>query len=59
MTAQVSPIVGVYTASARPMMKPPPTNVAKNKTDYINTPICCFMALFLGRERGMCCESEA
>ena len=28
MTAQVSPMVGVYTASARPTMKPPPTNVA-------------------------------
>ena len=26
--AQVSPMVGVYTASARPTMKPPPTNVA-------------------------------
>lgn len=28
MTAQVSPIVGVYTASVRPTMKPPPTKVA-------------------------------
>lgn len=28
MTAQVSPIVGVYTASVSPTMKPPPTNVA-------------------------------
>lgn len=28
MIAQVSPMVGVYTASVRPTMKPPPTNVA-------------------------------
>lgn len=28
MTAQVSPLLGLYTISARPRMKPPPTNVA-------------------------------
>lgn len=32
MTAQASPIVGVYTASVRPTIKPPPTKVAAEST---------------------------
>lgn len=37
MTAQASPIVGVYTASVRPTMKPPPTKVAAESTAQAHT----------------------
>lgn len=32
MTAQISPMFGEYTTSARPRMKPPPTNVAARRS---------------------------